>query len=120
MDMAANPRGKRPYLGAKAPKVQSAGLQFRNLAGASALSGAWGRTSLRRAEDFQISSSLFQTFPRKFLGFPNFSKLFQTFSLAVSFDIRELQAEPAVLRFFLFAPRLPMCPRAIDAFRNSS
>jgi hypothetical protein len=103
MDMAANPRGKRPYLGAKAPKVQSAGLQFRNLAGASALSGAWGRTSLRRAEDFQISSSLFQTF-----------------SLAVSFDIRELQAEPAVLRFFLFAPRLPMCPRAIDAFRNSS
>jgi hypothetical protein len=77
MDMAANPLGKRPYLGAKAPKVQGAGLQLRNLAGASALTGARGRASLRRAEDFQISSSLFQTFPRKSQGN---SLDFQTFS----------------------------------------
>jgi hypothetical protein len=56
-------------------------------------------------------SKFLQAFSKPFQGnskeIPWISKLFQTFSLAVSSDINGLQAESPDSRFFLFAP--PVC-----------
>jgi len=65
-----------------------------------------------------------QAFSKHFQGnskeIPWISKVFQIFSLAVSVDIKGLQAKSAVLRLFLFTPRfdgLPSRDRLLSIFQ---
>jgi hypothetical protein len=94
MDMAANSScGKEAVFGGEGAEGPEGGLA---IAQSWRRFGAARRTSARHGKDFQIIPSLLQTFPRKIQGK---SKDFQTFSLAVSFDINGLRAESPVLRF---------------------